>query len=1178
MEINLKVHLYRVLKKVNINALKMRLLTILFLFGFIVVNAASNPPRTKINLRLEDSTLKVILSSIEKSSDYIFIYNEVVLNSNFKRSVFFKDEDIENVLQSLFKGLDIIYKIDGRQVYISKRTKLIEEKSKQEIKKTKITGIVVDENDQAIIGASIMIKGTSFGTITDVNGRFSLETPDEGLIKISFIGYDPQLIAISGKTSFKISLNQSLKGLDEVVVVGYGIQKKLSTVASISQIKGDALEITGGVTNVSEQLQGMLPGLTVQNNSSRPGLNNTELFIRGKASWVSSSVLSLVDGVERDFNDIDPNEIETISILKDASATAVYGVKGANGVILITTKRGSLKKPEISFESSFGWKDPTTKPGYSDYVTSMNKWNEAATNDKQWSKLIPHSTIDAWSNAIGTGNYGPYNMYFPQIDWWDEIVQTGTSQKYNVNVSGGTDFVKYFTSLGYLDDGDIFKTKKNDLYDPAFGYKRYNWRTNFDFNLSKSSILTVRLSGDYGYRNQAGYSMYSVDDPNADTGNNQNVTGQLKFFQSIYRSPRNMFPITYPDGSYGLSSVGDGNLIGNLDMGQRTYKTYNNFIDLVFKQDLDFITKGLNFHAKLSYNSKSGTLTNIQKYQGGSFGTAGIGTGVIGYYRAYDYSKPLPDGGYTLLNSTRWPAEFQGTNPTANYDNPMQGGYQKKMLYEFGFDYAKSIMDHNFTLMALMNRIEDAGLQGTSSTSIAFPIHEESWVGRLTYNWKERYLAELNSAYTGSQKFAPGKRFGFFPSYALGWRISEEPFVKKLIGTRVINNLKVRYSSGIIGYDQSAPAFTYIQIYNNNGGGVSFGDVSKYTYGPLYSEGAPANPNATWETSYKQNLGFEIGLMNKLNFTLDLFNESRKGILMSVATPGWSGIAEPTGNVGEAKNHGFEMEMAWNDKIGKSVNYWLKANYTFSENRVVYRNDPNNLPDYLKSAGKPIGVTKNLIVAGFYNSLDDIYNGPTANNVATQAILVPGDFMYVDYNADGKIQDAEDMVPVAGVSDPLSTYGFSGGLSYKGFELTLVFYGVGQRWQNFGGNFLWDLTDGNSGNYSATTSVNQTWTPANASTATKPVLHSDFGSYSMRSGTTFSYQDASYIRLKNCEVSYNIQSRILKKFNIKKFQIYANGNNLFTFTNFNKSADPEQDGAGVYPIVKSYTTGLRLSF
>lgn len=1161
-------------------SLKKLLLTMKLCLLFLLISAASlmansgYSQNTTLSIHLKNATLRDLISEVEKQSEFIFVYYDKAVDLDRKIDVQVENQTIDKVLDKIFKSSELTYRIFDRQIGLGKRnpvTGAVElptslDKLTAADKKT-ISGTVKDSKGVPLPGVTVVVKGTTIGTIADAEGQFRLSVPfGSKTLVFSFVGMKTQEAAILEKTIYNIVLEETTEGLDEVVVVGYGQQKKVSTVASISQIQGDALTKIGGVTNVSEQLQGLLPGVTVLNNSSRPGFSNSEIFIRGKASWVSTSILSLVDGVERDFNDVDPNEIETISVLKDASATSVYGVKGANGVILITTKRGSLKEPQISFESSYGWKDLGTKPGFSDYATSMNMWNAAAANDKQWSKLIPQSKIDAWSNAIATGSNGPYNPYFPEVDWWDQIIKTGTSQKYNINIRGGTEFVKYFASLGYLDDGDIFKTQKNDLFDPSFGYKRYNWRTNFDFNLTRTSVLSVNLSGYYGFRNQTGYQI--------DNSLSPGETQSGLFFSSIYNASRNTFPIRYDNGYFGLDPNGGGNLFAQLDLGQRLYKSSKNYLDVVFKQELDFITKGLNFHTRLSYNTESGTLSNVQKYNEINFGSLYL----IGYNIAYDYSNPLPGGGYGILSSQRWPATFQGTNPKVDYDLVMQGGYQKKLFYEFGFDYARNIGGHNFTMMALMNRMEDSGLKSNSSTAIQFPENAESWVSRITYNWKERYLAELNGAYTGSQKFAPGKRFGFFPSYALGWRVLEEPFVKNLIGTKIINNIKVRYSSGVIGYDESAPAYTYVQIYNNAGGGVSFGDVSKYTYGPLYKEGAAANPNATWETAYKQNLGFDIDIVNKLKINLDLFKEKREGILMSVATPGWFGIAEPTGNIGKTKNHGYEIELTWNDKIGKSLNYWLKANYTFSENRVVYQNDPIHRADYLKYAGKPINVQNKLIVAGYYNSLDDIYNGATANNVTTQSRLVPGDFMYVDYNADGKIQDSDDQVPVKDLKYPLSTFGFSAGLNYKGFALSVVFYGVGQVSRDVDNNILWDLGGGNYGIYSSTPEVNQTWTQANALTAKKPVLHSDYGAYSMRGATTYSCQDASYVRLKNCELSYTFKNKALEFLKISKFQIYANGNNLLTFSNYNKNIDPEQGGTNVYPIVKSYTTGLRISF
>lgn len=1119
-----------------------------------------------------DGSIIDIFSAIENETSFRFSYNNMRLDKDKKIHIKAKNQSLSEILLQVSKESNLRFKRINETIHVlslGESQQRVEEVLFENRQLRKITGRVTSSDEQeGLPGVNIIERGTSNGTVTDVDGHYSINVPEGAVLIFSSVGYVREEVEVGSRSVIDLVMIPDIQTLAELVVVGYGQQKKVSSVASISQIKGDELQEVGGVTNVSEQLQGIMPGVTVINTSSKPGdASNTELFIRGKASWVSSSILALVDGVERDFNDVDPNEIETISVLKDASATAVYGVKGANGVILITTKRGSLTEPKISFEANFGWKDPTSKPEFADYVTSMQKWNEAATNDKQWDKLIPESTINAWSDALATGNYGPYNVYFPQIDWWDQLITTGKSQKYNVNVQGGTKFIKYFTSLGYLDDGDIFKTQKSDLYDPSFGYERYNWRTNFDFNLTRTSLLTVNLSGFYGYRSQMGY--------HADPQENQS-TGEKTFFNSIYFSPRNIFPIAYEDGVFGVNAVGEGNLLASFDLGQRIFKTYKNFIDVVYKQDLDFIIEGLRAHTKLSYNTQSGTLTEIERFETGK--NDYDASNIIGYYRAYDYSNPLDDGGYALLTSQRWPEIFQGSNPAAVYDKILNGSYQKKLYYEFGFDFEKKFNNHNITFMALMNRIEDEGLRNNSAANLQFRIRNEAWVSRLTYNYNERYLAELNGAYTGSQKFARGRRFGFFPSYAFGWRITEEPFFKNLVGSRIISNLKARYSSGVIGYDQSAPAYTYIQVYNNKGGGVSFGDISKYTYGPLYSEGPGANENATWETAHKQNLGFEIGIFNNLDITLDLFKEKREGILMPVATPGWVGIGESTGNIGKTKNQGYEIEVEWQNKIGKHTNYWLKANYTSSENRVVYRNDPNQLPGYQKNAGKPIGVERNLIVAGYYMSLDDIYNGPTANNSSTQNKLVPGDFLYMDYNADGKIQDSEDRAPMADLSYPLSTYGFSAGIRYKEVGVSVDFYGVSNIRKQIDGDVVWDLNNGNSGTYIANPDVINTWNPLNYTSAVKPVLHSDYRSYSMRNGTTYLFQDAAYLRLKNVEVNYAVPGKFLKDLGISKLQVYANANNLLTFTKYNKNLDPEQANAKVYPLIKRYNTGLRLSF
>ena len=371
-----------------------------------------------------------------------------------------------------------------------------------------VRGQVWDEVlNEPIIGANVSVKGTTNGVITDIDGNFVIKAKKNDVIVCSFIGYKDVTVVVKPNMGVtRILMKEDSKMIEEVVVVGYGIQKKASSVGAIAVTKGESLLQVGSVTSVSEALQGQMPGVTAINSSSKPGADAAELFIRGKESWQSTSPLILVDGIERNFNDVDVNEIESISVLKDASATAVYGVKGANGVILLTTKRGKNEKPVVNFTANFGFKQPTINLEFADYVTSMKMYNEAVANDNVWEKLIPESTISAWENAYKTGNYGPYNEYFPDINWWDEMVNDfGYQQNYNVNISGGTERMTYFASLGYLNDGDIYNIQKQDGFDPRFRYKRYNWRTNLDFNITKTTKLSVNIAGKMGYRNQPGY-------------------------------------------------------------------------------------------------------------------------------------------------------------------------------------------------------------------------------------------------------------------------------------------------------------------------------------------------------------------------------------------------------------------------------------------------------------------------------------------------------------------------------------------------------------------------------------------------------------------------------------------------------------------------------------------------
>lgn len=981
-------------------------------------------------------------------------------------------------------------------------------------------------------GVSIVVKGTQQGTVTDIDGNFNVRVSRENQVLVfSMIGYASKEVAVKGTGTMKIELSESTEVLDEVLIVGYGVQKKASAVGSISQTKGDELLKAGGATNLSTALTGVLPGVTSISSSGEPGSDQAKIFIRGRSTWGNSDPLILVDGIERSMNDIDPNEVESISVLKDASATAVFGVKGANGVILITTKRGKDGKPQVSLNANFGVKQPTFSFNVADQVTARQLYNEANMNEGAWDVIYSENNIDYWRT-----HSDPY--YHPEINWRDEVFRDyAVSEQYNVNISGGNAKVKYFTSLGYLNDGDIFKTEKQAEYDPTFRYERYNYRSNIDMEISKSTKLSVNIAGDIGVRNR----------PLSYMGNDPFTSSTVAdFYQVMYLTPNYVYPVRYENGILGTTPIGRWwNPVYNLNyQGSAKEKTSRLFTDVVLRQNLDFITKGLFVQGKVSYNSTFETQQLIEK-------------DILAIYQSSPES------------AEQW---FSDANPVTEWvekpaviGNEKLSGYVRDLYYELSAAYANKWGNHDVSALGLFNRRE---LYSGSS----FPRYEEAWVGRVTYGYANKYLTEFNAAYTGSEKFAPGKRFGFFPSFALGWVASEEEFYKNTSWLSFMPKMKVRYSYGQVGSDRGASSFTYITDYSSARAAI-FGNTLGYAYGPLYYEGQAANVNATWETSTKQNLGFEFGLLSKLNLQIDLFDEQRTGILMnrSNTTPVWFGQSATDANIGETKSHGYEIEAEWRDMLSKDFSYFLRAGFSFQENRVIYRDDPVNRLEYQKNAGKQIGYDSRLLYNGFYNSWDDVYSYPSSvwENSARQ----PGDMLYTDYNGDGIIDD-NDKVPLELNSIPAYTYSFNLGFKYKNFDVQANFYGVYDVEKRLTYNLLWEFPT----KYVMVwpESVNR-WTPETIETATRPRASLAIVKHN-RENSTYGVMDASYFRLKSLEIAYSINKKVLKNIGIDGCQLYLNGNNLFTMTGYDHRIDPESANESAYPLTKRYNIGFRLRF
>ena len=1019
-----------------------------------------------------------------------------------------------------------------------------------------IKGQIVDaKSNEPLIGVNITVEGTSNGTISDVDGHFTLTATPDAVLKISYIGYREILLKVADlKKDAIISLEEDSKQLEEVVVVGYGVQKKVTSVGSITQTGGNELMKGGSVNSVSEALQGKLNGVVAINSSGMPGDNEVKMYIRGKSTWDNTDPLVLVDGIERNMNDVDMNEIESISVLKDASATAVYGVRGGNGVILITTKRGTDTAPVINFSANYTFKSPTTSMKLADHVTAMQAYNMAMANDASWDKLIPQSTIDAWSRAYAEGNYGAYNDVFPYVNWWDELITGGFTQNYNINIRGGTDYMKYFASAGYQGDGDIYDLKKNDDFDPRHTYKRYNWRSNFDFNFTKSTKLSINIAGSMGYRNK------SIDNDSP--------------FNRILTESTSDHPIMYSDGNWGDDE--EKNPVANMNLGgAKLRKTFQGWYDASLEQKLDFITKGLKVAAKVSYSSSSTTNTDV--YRGGGSADQALKS-IVRYHRVYDYANPVvnTDGTitYPMIEDKRLPTSESVPLPPGVTMWDGLDAYTRRFYYEFSVAYNRSFNDHNVSALALVNRkIYDERYTENNTQYMRFPNYNEDWVGRVTYNWKERYLTEMNISYTGSEKFARGERFGLFPSFSLGWRLSEEPFIKKSIG-KVLTNAKFRYSWGKVGSDAGAKRWNYIQQFTSDGNITLGTDASGQIWGPLYHEGDVANLNSTWEKSTKQNLGIEIGLWNKLDITLDLFDEKRKDILMEPQTTSFiTGAKFNALNIGSTKNHGLELELHYNDKIGSDFRYHVGFTLASSENRVVFRDGP----DHLKEAGKPIGHQNRYLAVGNYETIDDVFNNAQTGSINSVAPgqVVPGDFIYIDFDSNG-ILNGQDKVAVDELNYPLHTYGLNLGFDWKGLSFSAMFYAPTGVYKLVNSVYSASFK---SGKINAQPDVMNAWTPetANTSGVRAPALHLTNDGAFNGTESTYRYQNFSYLRLKTMELGYNLPKKWLKTVGLKSLQVYVTGNNLLTWWGGDDRIDPEGEQAK-YPILRSFTSGVRVSF
>jgi len=1025
-----------------------------------------------------------------------------------------------------------------------------------------VKGNVTDNTMEPLIGASVVVKGqTSVGTVTDFDGNFVLKVPSEStVLVISYVGMTSKEVKIGKQREFKVSLQDDTQ-LEEVVVVGFGQQKKASVVGAITQTTGEVLERAAGIGSVSAALTGNLPGIATIASTGQPGEEDPRIYIRGAAAWnQDAQPLILVDGVKREIKSVDVSSVATVSVLKDASATAVYGVEGANGVILITTKRGQEGKARIDIGFNATLKAVSKLPRKYDSYDGYMLRNEAIEHelalggDASWAYYRPQTFINNFRNQDYTvkpqydaqGNYlGDYSQAerYPNIDWQDEMFNsTALSYNTNINFSGGTKFVKYFVAFDFQNEGDMTKIWDNRQgYEGGYTYNRLNVRSNLDFQITKTTQFRVNLAGSNAQQKSPRYYY----------GNNGEFFQQQNW-AGAYGMPPNLFPVQFSDGSWGyyplVSNIANSPM--NVSTAGYELKTITRvFTDFSLEQKLDFVTKGLVARGTISwdnqFNEGDRGISDLHKTK-----------------RAY----MLPEDGQlspeNLINPTTgfdFYEERSWTTQAGSVGSTFRATEMSLQLF-----WGRQFGDHNVTAMGNWKRRISAG--GTELEN-----RREDWVFRTTYDYKSRYFAEVNGAYNGSQKFSPDNRFAFFASGAAGWMLSEEKFMKPLKDKKIIDMLKIRGSIGQIGDDSAGDRWAYLTGWSVVGPYKMNIDTSDSPF-TGYKESSIANPDLRWATVLKRNIGFDYAFLGGMFAgSFDWFRDDRKDIFIygtDRSVPSYYGAAKtPDINKGEIKNVGFEVELRFNKVLNNGMRFWANTNYTYAHNKIILKDDPALIPSYRKAQGYSQGQFTSFIDNGFIGSYDELYSIP-ARQSSDEAVLI-GDHYIVDFNGDGVVDETNDRAPYGYTGNPEHTYNATIGWEWKGFSMFAQLYGVTGVTRDVG------LTSFN--NKLLTVYDNGTWW--NPVDGTGEVVVPRFTTQvAYNDGTQYLY-DGSYFRLKNVEVAYTWTKGWIKKLGFSSLKVYLNGNNLFLITKMPDDRESNygwSGGGGAYPTVRRYNFGFKL--
>ena len=1104
-----------------------------------------------LSVSMSNSTLREVLKTIEKSSQFVFFYLDDAVNLERKVSIDSKNKNIEEILSELFEGTSCTYRISDRQIFISGKAPASTE---QQQNKRKISGRVTDIKGEPLIGVNVTVDGDANGSITNMDGLYEIfVTKKSVVLKFTYIGFKTSEIRTNASTNiYDVTLEEQVNELEETVIVGYGTQRKISNIGAQSSMKMEDIKTPSA--SLTTTLAGRLAGVVAVQRTGEPGKDAADIWIRGISTPNTSSPLVLVDGVERSFNDIDPEDIESLTTLKDASATAVYGVRGANGVILIKTKPGKVGKPTVSADYYESFTRFTKMVDLADGITYMNAANEAMRNDGIATKY----TEDQIRNTIAGKD--PY--LYPNVDWLKEIFNDwGHNRRVNVNVRGGSEKVAYYASVSYFNETGMTVTDKNiDTYDSKMKYSRYNFTTNLNIDVTPTTKVEI---GAQGYLGEGNYPAISSAD--------------------LYNAAMSISPVEYPkmffvNGEAFVPGTSTNNNFNN-PYSQATRRGYDNltknqiYSNLRVTQDLDMLTKGLKLTAMYAFD----VYNEIHVHQDRAEST----------YNFLDTSVPYDMNGQPILQRI-----YEGSN-VLSYKQETSGN--KKTYLEASLNYDRTFNDdHRVSALFLFNQ-QSKLLYPKGTLEDAIPYRMMGIAGRATYSWKDRYFAEFNIGYNGAENFSPKHRFGTFPAFGVGWVVSNEKFWQPL--SKAVSFLKIRYTDGKVGNSEvSDRRFMYLDQMKENGDyGYKFGPNGTKWSG---YETVNMAVDLIWEESRKQDLGIDLKLFNDdLSIVFDLFKQRRENILLKRehSIPSFLGYntSAPYGNIGIIENKGFDGTIEYNKRINKDWVIALRGNVTFNKDKWIQGELPEQKYEWMNQYGHNINGVKGYVAEGLFTqteiddmarweSLSDANKAITPKPFASQfGTVKAGDIKYKDLNNDGQI-DAYDQTYISRGDVPTTVYGFGFTVGWKDLSVGMMFQGVAGAERVLNGSSV-NPFNGGGGSGNLYSNIGDRWTEENPDqNAFYPRL--SYGSETTSNINNFQkstwwVRNMNFLRLKTLQISYNLPKPWVNKVHLKNAAVYVMGTNLFTLSRF-KLWDPElnTDNGASYPNTTSYSVGINFTF